>query len=110
MTELIKRKKTSQYTIIFWLIIVFFIDPGGFLDIYFGSQFERLITAYGFVIIAYWCYFQNRKIHYVPIFEVHFLRKYIFVIIIWYSYYILWHYMINNNYYSGFLSVFFQSI
>ncbi|MDG1901174.1 MAG: hypothetical protein P8I80_02990 [Bacteroidales bacterium] len=109
MTELIKRKKTSQYTIIFWLIIVFFIDPGGFLDIYFGSQFERLITAYGFVIIAYWCYFQNRKIHYVPIFEVHFLRKYIFVIIIWYSYYILWHYMINNNYYSGFLSVFFQN-
>jgi hypothetical protein len=99
------KKKTGYYTIIFWLIIVFFIDPGGFLDVYFGSIFERLVTSYGFTLIAYLCYFQKQKTYPIPIIKLAIIRKYLLIMVLWYAYYILWYQMINNDYYPGLIGV-----
>lgn len=96
------KENKSLISIIFWLSIIFFIDPGGYVSYYFHSYLFGLYYHYFWFFIAYFCFFlkfyQNNAFP-----KLNYLRIYLLIIIIWLSYYFIWYYWLNNKYYPGFL-------
>lgn len=104
-----KKKNSGHLTIMFWVVIIFFLDPGGFLDIYFGSNLGKLVTSYGFLMVAYICFIKHKKFSKYPIFRNKYIHYYNITIIIWYTYYFIWFYMINNPTFPGLIKVFLRN-
>lgn len=93
------KKGYDIVSIVFWLVIIFYLDPGGFVSASAEGdvdatrtvlfKFGTIAIAYAFMIIKY----NKNDFNYV--FES-ILKTYLIVVIIWSLYYFLWFYGLNN--------------
>lgn len=90
--------KSYKFThILFWLTIIFYMDPGGVFFYYVGSKLFGFIPYQVILtIIAYCCFIidYNRK---DSIFRYRFVSRYLIIITIWLLYYILIFIWLNND-------------
>jgi len=96
------------FTIVFWLAVVFFMDPGGFMassaegDV---DSVKSLAIKVGFlgILWAIWILTYDRNEN--KIITDKFLNRYTIIIVIWSVYYFLWFYGINSSSYAGPLKI-----
>ena len=79
-----------------WFLIVFYLDPGGFLYAYLpplGITFVQLV----FTVVLIVLYSYNlKKIHYEVV-RLPYIKAYLVIIILWNLYYFIVYYGVNNN-------------
>ena len=99
------KRQTDLITLIFWIIIViFYMDLGGIIQSSDGemnilaipSQFVITLMAYVFFYLRY----AKSNYNYT---NKRFIDYYTLIIIIWYAYYLIWYYWLNNPYFPGFI-------
>lgn len=100
------NRKRDFVTAFFWLIIVFYLDPGGFIDANYRTPLGKLINNYGFVLLAWICYFIKNKEIPLRIFREDYVKKYLIILSVWYLYYLGWFYGLNNPFLPGPLQLF----
>jgi len=97
------KEKKSLSIYIFWIIVVFYLDPGGYLNSNLSPSgrtifsFVSLITV--FLIFNF--YYRNSKFN---ILSLEFIKGYILLMLIWMTYYFVIYYGYNNS--EGFPGVF----
>lgn len=102
------KRKSDVATYIFWIMIIFFMDPGGFIveNLSYVGQSLISFALTGIAFLAFgFKYHKNELI----IVDLSFVKNYLIILIIWYLYYFIWYYGINNNTYPGFLRSFAQN-
>ena len=88
------------FTIVFWIAVVFYLDPGGFMtsstegDV---DSVKSLAIKVGLLAIlwAIWILIYDRNEN--RIITDNFLNRYTLIIVIWSVYYFLWYYGINSS-------------
>ncbi len=90
------KEKSSFSISIFWIIIVFYLDPGGYMYSYL-SPTVNTILSFAFLIVAYLIfnfYYRNSKVH---VLNLQYVNSYIVFIALWMVYFFAVYYGYNNN-------------
>ncbi len=90
-------KEKSSFSInIFWIIIIFYLDPGGYMYSYLSPTANTMIS-FIFLIVAYLIFnFYYRKSK-VDVVNLQYVKGYIIFIAVWVIYYLAVFYGYNNN-------------
>ncbi len=96
----------DKFTIIFWWIVILYLDPGGLLDTNFRGPLLYLSQNFILSFILLYLYKRKNNESNMYLLSERSIRFYIYIMIIWNIYYSLWFYGLNNLYYPGFLQVF----
>ncbi|MCD4698881.1 MAG: hypothetical protein K8S16_21830 [Bacteroidales bacterium] len=100
------QKKNDLLTIIFWLSIIFFLDPGGYIRYYYNSILFGLPYNFVFLCIAYLCFIFKLSSNKLYIFKNKYVKYYLILILVWFLYYFVYFYWLNNHYYPGLFRLF----
>ncbi|MCF8367430.1 MAG: hypothetical protein K9G76_00210 [Bacteroidales bacterium] len=84
--------------ILFWVSIVFYIDPGGYLTYYLNGRIFGLHYQFTFVTLAYICFFLRFKNPEILINENKEISGYIWKTLLWFMYYLLIYGWLNTSY------------
>ncbi len=95
------RKNSKIIIFIIWIIVIFYLDPGGFIYEIVKETAGQKIFYFAVTTIALLIYFFNYNKY--EILENKYIWYYIAVLIIWYSYYFIWFYGLNNANFPGLL-------
>lgn len=101
---MVMKKQLDATTIIFWITIVFYLDPGGYLAISIpGSRY--VIAKFFLTAIAWSCYMLIKHRGGNKSIDTSFIKRITYILLVWYAYYFLWYYGLNNNSFPGFFRV-----
>lgn len=93
------KKNYDLFVIIFWIIVVFYQDPGGFI---FANNENRVddtlsvMHTFGSIAFMYIIFIFRYNNKNLMLIEDKFLQFYGIIIFIWSVYYFLWFYGLNN--------------
>jgi hypothetical protein len=93
------KKDFDLITFLFWVGIVFFLDPGGFVASGAASEVDAtrsILFKFGILGFSYACFFIKFQKNEYRFINDKFLQWYGIVILIWAIYYFLWYYGLNN--------------
>ena len=94
------KEKKSILINIFWIIVIFNLDPGGFIHSYFSPIAETLFS-FGSIITAYFIfnfYYRNSAIN---LFKLPYVKAFAIFIVVWNIYHFGVYYGFNNASYPG---------
>lgn len=98
------KKGFDIVSIIFWIVIIFYLDPGGFQSSGVEKEIDstkKVIYLVGFISVIWMSYILKYQRNENKLLQDKFLQSYIYIMVIWSLYYFLWFYGLNNPTYAG---------
>ena len=99
------KEKTGLSINIFWIIIVFILDPGGYIFNNLSTT-GRTMSTFVFLIVAFLIFNYHYTRDKMNLFSLKYVKAYIYVMIVWNLYHFIVYYGFNNNTYPGFFKLF----
>jgi hypothetical protein len=93
------KKGFDIISIIFWVVIIFYLDPGGFIVASAESDVDAtrtIVFKFGTIAVAYACMVFKYNQNEFKTIKDNILKSYLIIIVIWSLYYFFWFYGLNN--------------
>lgn len=98
------KKGFDIVSIIFWIAIVFYLDPGGFVAALSENDIDAtrtIVFKFGLLAISYILLIFKYNSRENSMIKSDFINWYTYIMFIWLLYYLFWFYGLNNPTYPG---------